>query len=85
MTLSKLFITTTPWPPITDILVDLCISVVAVIAIIFAASVSGPMQWLINGVNSTKSVVFAGTWETAGTVSLALLLYAEPWEIFEFH
>ena len=74
ITLSKLLITTKPLPAVADIVLDLTISVLAVLAIIYVASVSGPMQWWINHLSNTSKVIYAGGWETAGLVTLVVLL-----------
>ena len=73
-TLSKFLITTRPLPPLADIAIDLSVCIFSILAFVFAASVHGPMQWLIDGLDSRYTVVYAGSWETTGIVALTLLL-----------
>ncbi|KAG8532071.1 uncharacterized protein KY384_003708 [Bacidia gigantensis] len=71
-TVAKLLITTRLIHTKADIGIELLIAIFDVFAIIYLASVSGPMQWWIDGQIIRNSVTYAGAWETTGVVALIL-------------
>ena len=73
-TVAKLLVVTKLIRAVTDIAGELVVCVFSVFTIVYVGSVSGPMQWWIDGRFTSSKVTYAGAWELTGVVALILLL-----------
>ena len=81
--ISKLVFTMDPVPAVADLIVDAAVCASTLLVLIYIATVTGPLQWWTNDASSKKTIVYAGVWETIGSVILIVLLYAKKPQVQE--